>query len=80
VTWTLDNAYPRMVEHLTRLATQPAWRDQVAHAITQLEADQSGFWMGIRQAVNDSVKAAKAAKAGQAKAPESAPLRPGKYL
>ena len=76
MTWTLDNAFPRMVEHLTRLALMPAWRDHVAHTIAELEADQSGLWTGIRQAVNESVKAAKAAKSGQAKAPGSAPLQP----
>jgi hypothetical protein len=80
VTWTLETAYPRMVERLTQLAMQPAWRDQVGHMISELEADQSGYWDGIRQAVNESVKAAKAAKAGQAKAPGSEPLQPVKSL
>ncbi len=80
MTWTLDNAYPQMVQRLTQLALQPAWRDQVGHMISELEADQSGYWDGIRQAVNAAVKAAKAAKAGQAKAPGSAPLQPVKSL
>ena len=66
MTWTLDNAFPRMVAHLTQQALQPAWRDDVAHTIGELEADQSGLWTGIRQAVNDSVKAARAAKSEKA--------------
>jgi hypothetical protein len=78
MTWTLETAFPSMVEHLTWLALKPAWRDHVAHTIAELEADQSGIWTGIRQAVNDSVKLARAAKAGQAKAPGSAPLQPVK--
>lgn len=77
MTWTLDNAFPRMVAHLAKLGTQPAWRPWVAHMITELEADQSGIWTGIRQAVNDAVKAV---KAGPAKAPGSEPPKPGKSL
>lgn len=80
MTWTLDNAYPRMVQRLTQLAQQPAWRDQVGHMIGELEADQSGYWTGIRQAVNAAVKKAKAEKAGPAKAPESELPQPGKSL
>ncbi len=80
MTWTLDNAFPRMVAHLSRLAMTPGWKGQVAFTIAELEADQSGIWMGIRQAVNDAVKAAKAAKSGPAKAPESEPPQPGKSL
>ena len=77
MTWTLDNAFPRMVQRLVELGAQRAWRGQVAHMITELEADQSGIWTGIRQAVND---AEAAAKAGQAKAPGSVPPKPGKSL
>jgi hypothetical protein len=62
-----------MVERLVKLGAQRAWRGQVAHMIGELEADQSGYWKGIRQAVND---AEAAAKAGQAKAPGSEPLQP----
>jgi hypothetical protein len=61
-----------MVAHLTQLALQPAWRGEVAHTIATLEADTSGYWAGIRQAVNDSVKEA---RAGRAKASGSAPLQ-----
>ena len=77
MTWTLENAFPRMVAHLVRLAKSPAWRGEVAHTIAQLEADQSGVWKGIRQAVN---AAEAAAKAGPAKAPGSEPPQPGKSL
>jgi hypothetical protein len=77
VTWTLDNAFPLMVAHLARLAKSPAWRADVAHTIAQLEADQTGIWKGIRQAVNEAVKAS---KAGQAKTPESERQTPKKSL
>lgn len=77
MTWTLDNAFPRMVQRLVELGAQRAWRGQVAHMITELEADQSGIWKGLRQAVNE---AEAAAKDGPAKAPESEPQQPGRSL
>lgn len=80
MTWTLDNAFAKQVESLARLARKPEWRQWVAQRIAELEADQSGLWTGIRQAVNDAVKAAKVAKDGPAKAPGSMPQQPGRSL
>ena len=77
MTWTLENAFARQVESLARLARKPEWRQWVAQRIAELEADQTGLWTGIREAVN---AAEAAAKAGQAKAPGSVPQQPGKSL
>jgi hypothetical protein len=62
----LDTIYQRMVAHLTELAQHPGWLDYAKVRATELEACESGLWVGLREAVRFELGRAKAtASAGQ---------------
>ena len=56
----MDTIFARMVAHLVRLAQQPAWLDHAKTRATELEACESGLWLGLRDAVRAELGRAKA--------------------
>ena len=56
----MDTIYARMVAHLTQLAQQPGWLDYAKARATELEACESGLWLGLRDAVRAELGRAKA--------------------
>lgn len=62
----MDTIYARMVAHLATLAQQPGWLDYAKARATELEACESGLWLGLRDAVRAELGRAKAtASVGQ---------------
>lgn len=45
------NYYEKMVQHLARLAIDPAWKAEAKRFAQELEDDQSGAFKGIIEAV-----------------------------
>lgn len=43
--------FQRQLQHLLELAQQPAWRAHVCWRVLELEADASGLWTGLKEAV-----------------------------
>ena len=43
--------YQRQLQHLLELAKKPEWRPQVCWRVLELEADTSGLWTGLKDAV-----------------------------
>ena len=66
--------YSRYVEQLVRMGSAPGAQHYAKARAQELEADQSGLFRGIYQAVNDQIKA------GLDKPTESASLSPEKLL
>ena len=56
----MDTIYARMVAHLATLAQQPGWLDYARARATELEACDSGLWLGLRDAVRAALGQAKA--------------------
>lgn len=66
--------YSRYVNQLVRMGSAPGAQHYAKARAQELEADQSGLFRGIYQAVNDQIKA------GQAQSMESEPPSPEKLL
>jgi hypothetical protein len=58
--------FNRQLEHLTTLGKHPGSKDHAWHRAKELEADPSGLWQGITQALTAAVN-------GPEKTGESAP-------
>ena len=43
--------FQRQLQHLLELAKKPEWRPQVCWRVLELEADTSGLWAGLKDAV-----------------------------
>lgn len=56
----MDTIFARMVAHLVSLAQQPGWLDHAKARATELEACDSGLWLGLRDAVRRELGRAKA--------------------
>lgn len=63
--------FNRQLEHLTTLGKHPGSKDHAWHRAKELEADPSGLWQGISQALTAAVN-------GRAVTSESAPPKPTK--
>ena len=56
----MDTIYARMVAHLVSLAQHPGWLDYAKARATELEACESGLWVGLREAVRSELGRGKA--------------------
>jgi len=56
----MDTIFARMVAHLSTLAQHPGWLDYAKAQTTELEACESGLWLGLREAVRAKLGRAKA--------------------
>jgi hypothetical protein len=62
----MDTIYARMVAHLVSLAQHPGSLDYAKARSIELEACESGLWLGLRDAVRAELGRAKAtASVGQ---------------
>jgi len=62
----MDTIFARMVAHLAMLAQHPGWLDYAKAQTIELEACESGLWLGLREAVRAELGRAKAtASVGQ---------------
>ena len=48
--------YETQLQHLVRLAKTPGWKEYAWHRAKELDADDSGLWRGIAQALVDEMK------------------------
>ena len=51
-----ENYFPRMVAHIARLSKTPGWGAYARQWAKDLEADRSGVWTGLVEAVRESLK------------------------
>lgn len=56
----MDTIFARMVAHLVSLAQHPAWLEYAKARATELEACNSGLWLGLRDAVRAELGRARA--------------------
>lgn len=56
----MDTIHARMVAHLTQLAQHSGSLDYARARATELEACESGLWLGLRDAVRAELGQAKA--------------------
>ena len=54
-------AYETQLAHLTKLAKTPGWKQYAWHRALQLEADDTGLWRGIAEALKQAMLANKSA-------------------
>ena len=54
----IDDAFDVQVRHLAGLAMTPGWWAYAQQRAIEMEADESGMWIGIRSEVGKLVKAA----------------------
>ena len=57
-------AYETQLAHLTKLAKTPGFKQYAWHRALQLEADDTGLWRGIAEALRLVMVAHNAASAG----------------
>ena len=57
-------AYETQLAHLTNLAKTPGFKQYAWHRALQLEADETGLWRGIAEALRLLMVAHNAASAG----------------
>ena len=57
-------AYETQLAHLTKLAKTPGFKQYAWHRALQLEADDTGLWRGIAEALRLLMVAHNAASAG----------------
>jgi hypothetical protein len=55
----MNTIFARMVAHLATLAQHPGWLDYAKAQATELEACESGLWVGLRDAVRAELGRAK---------------------
>ena len=55
-----------MVNHIAKLAMNPAWIDEMRRWTKELEAQESGFYKGLGVAVAERIKSLKEQKKGGA--------------
>jgi hypothetical protein len=48
-----------MVNHIAKLAMNPAWIDEMRRFTKELESDESGFYKGLGVAVAERIKSLK---------------------
>jgi len=48
--------YSAMLAHLVDLAGRPGWKSYAWHRAQQLDADESGMWMGISAALVEEMR------------------------
>ena len=53
--------YETQLAHLTNLAKTPGWKQYAWHRALQLEADETGLWLGIAEALKQAMLARKSA-------------------
>ena len=53
--------YDTQLAHLTTLAQTPGFKQYAWHRALQLEADSSGLWLGIAEALKQAMLARKSA-------------------
>lgn len=54
----IDDAFDAQVRHIAELAMSPGWWAYAQQKAIEMEADESGMWIGIRSEVGKLVKAA----------------------
>ena len=54
--------YETQLAHLTKLAKTPGFKQYAWHRALQLEADDTGLWLGIAEALKQAMLARKAAE------------------
>ena len=54
-------AYETQLAHLTELAKTPGFKQYAWHRALQLEADETGLWRGIAEALKQAMLASKSA-------------------
>ena len=54
--------YETQLAHLTKLAKTPGFKQYAWHRALQLEADDTGLWRGIAEALKQAMLARKAAE------------------
>lgn len=47
----LPGEYERQLEHLIQLAGRPGWKAYAWHRAKELDADPSGLWRGLSEAL-----------------------------
>ena len=52
----MANYFARMVAHIARLSKTPGWGAYARQWAKDLEADKSGVWTGLVEAVRESLK------------------------
>lgn len=55
---TVESAFDVQVRHIAELAMSPGWLAYAQQKAIEMEADESGVWIGIRSEVGKLVKAA----------------------
>ena len=49
--------YDKALAHLIKLAKTPGWKEYAWHRALQLEADDTGLWRGIAEALKQAMLA-----------------------
>lgn len=49
--------FQKALEHYTSLAQEPGWWDYCRHRVQLMEQDDSGLYVGLRQAVRERLQA-----------------------
>jgi hypothetical protein len=52
----MPDYFQTMVAHIATLSKTPGWGAYARHRAAELEADQSGIWTGLVEAVRESLK------------------------
>lgn len=52
----MPDYFTRMVSHIARLSKTPGWGAYARQWAKDLEADRSGVWIGLVEAVRESLK------------------------
>ena len=50
-----SQVFEQQVEHLTKMVLQKGWIAYAKHRAEELEADPSGLWVGLIEAVRERV-------------------------
>lgn len=60
--WTPQTAFEQAATHYTHLAQQPGWWEHCQKKVTELELDDSGIWIGLREEIRKRLKEAKSSR------------------
>jgi hypothetical protein len=60
----MNNHLDHMVNHIAKLAMNPAWIDEMRRFTKELESEESGFYKGLGVAVAERLKLLREQKKG----------------
>jgi hypothetical protein len=60
----MNEHFDHMVNHIAKLAMNPAWIDEMRRFTKELESDESGFYKGLGLKVAERIKSLKEQEKG----------------